>query len=261
MIGRRIGAQFYTLRNYVKTAEDFDNTCKKVSEIGYKTVQLSAVGDIPAEEIKKTLDKYSLEAVLTHRNSGEFENGLDKLIDFHKTIGCSTAGLGMLPKHSGITEESLVEFIGKYNDIAEKLGGNGITFSYHNHAIEFAKIKGKYIMDILAEETCPNFKFTLDVYWVAYSGIDPAECIMKYKNKIADIHFKDLGVDVSEGKPANSIVMLPVMEGNLKWDEIIEAADKSGAKWAQVEQDNCNGEDPFDCLKRSYENLKTKGFC
>ena len=27
-----------------------------------------------------------------------------------------------------------------------------------------------------------------------------------------------------------------------------------------VEQDNCNGEDPFDCLKRSYQNLKAHGF-
>ena len=27
-----------------------------------------------------------------------------------------------------------------------------------------------------------------------------------------------------------------------------------------VEQDDCNGEDPFDCLKRSFEYLKSRGF-
>lgn len=31
------------------------------------------------------------------------------------------------------------------------------------------------------------------------------------------------------------------------------------AQYLLVEQDNCNGEDPFDCLKRIYENLRAMG--
>ena len=31
------------------------------------------------------------------------------------------------------------------------------------------------------------------------------------------------------------------------------------AQYLLVEQDKCNGEDPFDCLKRSYENLRAMG--
>ena len=116
-------------------------------------------------------------------------------------------------------------------------------------------------MDIIAENSHPNFKLTLDVYWVAFCGINPVKCLEKYKNKIECIHFKDLGVDTNEGKMVNPIVMRAVSEGNLDWDEIIAASDESGAKWAQVEQDKCYGEDPFDCMKRSYEFLKTKGFC
>jgi len=56
---KRIGAQFYTVRNYVKTIEDFDVTCKKISDIGYKTVQISGV-PLEAKEMKTVLDKYSL---------------------------------------------------------------------------------------------------------------------------------------------------------------------------------------------------------
>lgn len=262
MVDRKIGAQFYTLREFCKTKEDFEKSCEKVSKIGYKTVQLSSIGPIAANDVKEIIDKYSLKAVLTHRPSQEFEEKTDELIEYHKTIGCDIAGLGVIPDFHNITEQYLNEFIKKYNIIAEKLEKNGITFAYHNHAIEFAKIKGKYIFDILAEETHPNFKFTMDVYWTAFAGINPAKCLVNHKGKIACVHFKDLGVDFSgEGKPMNIVVMRPVMEGNLNWDEIIAAADESGAKWAQVEQDNCNGEDPFDCLERSYKNLKTKGFC
>jgi len=42
---KRIGAQLYTIREFCKTLEDFDESCKKVSEMGYKVVQLSGIGD------------------------------------------------------------------------------------------------------------------------------------------------------------------------------------------------------------------------
>ena len=37
-------------------------------------------------------------------------------------------------------------------------------------------------------------------------------------------------------------------------------ADRLQTDAALVAQDNCNGEDPFDCLKRSYDYLKACGF-
>ena len=36
-----IGAQFYTLRNFCKTLDDFSETLKKVADIGYTSVQIS----------------------------------------------------------------------------------------------------------------------------------------------------------------------------------------------------------------------------
>jgi len=54
--------------------------------------------------------------------------------------------------------------------------------------------------------------------------------------------------------------MLPIGEGNLNWERIFAAAEKAGTKYMFVEQDKCNGEDPFDCLRRSYEFLSSKGF-
>ncbi|MDR2569543.1 MAG: hypothetical protein LBD23_04495 [Oscillospiraceae bacterium] len=44
------------------------------------------------------------------------------------------------------------------------------------------------------------------------------------------------------------------MEGNLNWPGIIDAAKFAGVKSAMVEQDDCYGTDPFDCLRTSYEN-------
>ena len=41
---------------------------------------------------------------------------------------------------------------------------------------------------------------------------------------------------------------------------LLEKAEAAGTKYMLVEQDNCNGEDPLDCLRRSYQYLRAMGF-
>ena len=49
-------------------------------------------------------------------------------------------------------------------------------------------------------------------------------------------------------------------EGNLPFPMIIRLLKALGTtKLALVEQDECYGEDPFDCLKRSFNYLKKEG--
>ena len=48
-------------------------------------------------------------------------------------------------------------------------------------------------------------------------------------------------------------------EGNLNFGKIISAAEDMGAEHLLVEQDDCYGEDPFECLKRSYLYLRAMG--
>ena len=35
---KRIGAQLYTVRDYMKTIEEFDQTCRRIHDIGYQIV-------------------------------------------------------------------------------------------------------------------------------------------------------------------------------------------------------------------------------
>lgn len=49
-------------------------------------------------------------------------------------------------------------------------------------------------------------------------------------------------------------------EGNINFDRVFASAENAGTQYMLVEQDDCNGENPFDCLKRSYDYLKSKGF-
>ena len=54
--------------------------------------------------------------------------------------------------------------------------------------------------------------------------------------------------------------MAVVGEGNINFDRVFEKAEAGGTQYMLVEQDDCNGEDPFDCLQRSYRYLKAQGF-
>ena len=104
MLDNRIGAQFFTIRNFCKTLEGFDESCRKVSEMGYKVVQLSGIGNFTGEEVKSVLDKYNLVCACTHRAPQNYLEHLEEEIKFHKTIGCKICGLGSMVE--GIQSDS-----------------------------------------------------------------------------------------------------------------------------------------------------------
>ena len=251
---RRIGAQFYTLRDHTRTIEDFELTCKKVSEIGYKIVQISGT-PLKAAEMKPILDHYGLQVVTTHRGFDDFRENLDDVIAYNRILGSELCGLGCLPECYRTDEEALKRFLEELESIVKTLKKEGLLFGYHNHDLEFVRLGGKQIMDWLVEETDPEtVQFIVDTFWVKVGGLDPAAFIRRLGGRAMAVHFKDLKVS-----PDNPQEMAEIGEGKLDWDEIIRACDEAGAKWALVEQDICR-RDPFESMKMSYDYLKGKGF-
>ena len=62
----KIGAQFYTVRDFCKDLDGFAETLKKIADIGYKTVQISGTCAFEPEWLKAQLDSNGLECVITH---------------------------------------------------------------------------------------------------------------------------------------------------------------------------------------------------
>lgn len=253
---KELCAQLYTVRDYCKTVRDFEATVKKLAAIGYSAVQISGIGPLKAEDIRAVCDCYGLRAVATHRPLDAFINAFDSEVAFHKTIGSGFAGIGAMPWENIKDYGTLSDFVKKTSEIARRLYAEGLVFTYHNHAAEFAKSGGSFVLDIIADSTpCECYKFILDTYWIAVAGLSPEKVIEKFAGRTAVVHFKDLAV-----KPGtNSAVMAPVGSGNLDWASIITASGFSGAEYAAVEQDICEG-DPFDALAESFAFLAKKGF-
>ena len=249
-----IGAQLFTLRKTCGNLEDFAETLKKVADIGYTVVQASGVCDYEPEWLDEQLKSNGLKCVITHINPEKIRTETEKVIADHKIFGCKYIGIGMMP--FSLTEAGSYEkFVSEFKEAARKIAQAGEYFMYHNHNNEFTKNpEGKLYLQCLAEDFAPEeMGFTLDTYWIQVGGGNPTEWIKKLSGRVPCIHLKDLATFGRETR------MAPVGEGNLDFESIIDAAESSGTEYMLVEQDNCYDDDPFDCMKRSYDNLRALG--
>lgn len=254
----QVAAQLYTLREFCKTPADIAKSMKKVAAIGYKAVQASALGPIEPKELKKIFDDNGLVCCATHEPLDAMLNQTEAVIEKHRILDCKYTALGgFFPKPEEMTEPNWTRFISEFNDAGRKFEGSGIRLGYHNHHHEFASLAGpgsKTIWQLLIEKLSPDLFLEIDTYWVQHGGADPAAWIEKLAGRVPAVHFKDMGISLDK-----KIEMRSVGGGNMNFDRIIAACKAAKVEWHIVEQDNCNGLDPFDCLKASLEWLKGKG--
>jgi len=249
----KIGAQLYTVREFTQTSEGFAETIKKIADMGYECVQISAIGaEISAEEVARICQANNLEIVITHMPLARIISETEQVIKEHATMGAKYIGLGMLPWESSKSKAGYVDFVNDIYPATKAIKEAGFQFMYHNHDFEFIRFDGRTAMDYLADQL-PDAGFTLDTFWIQAGGGDPAWWLKKLAGRVDVIHLKDFVIVDGERR------MAEVLEGNLNWDAIFEAAEVAGVKYAMVEQDDCYGKDPFECLRTSLENLKKYG--
>lgn len=247
----KVGAQFYTIRDHCKTLEDFSLSLRKVADMGYRYVQISGTCDYEASWLKAELDKNGLKCVLTHIPVPRLTGETEKVIADHDVFGCSHVGLGWYAFDEEKEDTSYANFLATYVPVAQKIREGGKLFMYHNHDQEFKRIGGKIVLDKLMEDVPADIMgFTLDTFWAQAGGADPAQCLEKLAGRIPCIHLKDY---------AYGRKMAVVGEGNINFDRVLEKAQAGGTEYLLIEQDDCNGEDPFECLRRSLNYLRAQG--
>ena len=258
----KIGAQLFTVRDFCKDLDEMDKSLKKLADIGFKYVQVSGVCEYDPAWLRDTLKKYGLECILTHTDAQKMIKDPETVVNNHNVFDCDYIGIGAMPglfDCNGKTVNEIVDdFFANFKKVTDTFKKNGKLLMYHNHAGEFVKLPGgKNVLDVLSEGTAPDeMGFTLDLYWIQYGGCNPVDIIEKLSGRISCVHFKDY-MQVRDSE--NPVRMAVVGEGNLNWDKIIPACEKAGVKYAFIEQDMTYGEDPFDCLKRSFDFLVAKG--
>jgi sugar phosphate isomerase/epimerase len=250
----KLTAQLYTVRHATQTAADFSTSMAKVAEIGYTAVQVSGIGPIPHEEVKAITDANGLKICITHVGFDYLQEDIDAAIAQHKLWECPNVAIGSMPgRYRDGGEEGFRAFAHDATEIGKQLAAAGLTFSYHNHSFEFARFGSRTGLDIIYDESDPQYlKAEIDTYWVQHGGGDVIAWIRRMEDRMPVIHFKDMVI--YDGQQ----IMAEIGEGNLNWSGILTACAEAGVEWYAIEQDRCM-RDPFESLKISYQNLRSMG--
>ena len=250
-----VGAQLFTVRDYVKDIPGIVETFRKVREIGYTAVQISGFGKVDPDELVKAIIDSGLDIASSHTSWNRFQNDLDGVIAEHKAWKSTHLAIGGVPNEYR-NLEGIKRFIDEVIPIAEQLAEEGMDFSYHNHNWELAKFNGTPWLSALYDQASPeHLKAELDVYWIQAGGGDPTEWVTRCSGREPLVHLKDMCVTQDREQR-----FAEIGEGNLNWPAILKAATDGGAKYVLVEQDHCYDRNPFESLALSYENLKALGY-
>lgn len=248
-----VAAQLYTIRDWLKTPAEIAESLARVREIGYRAVQLSGLGPIETGELKSILAAEGLTCASTHEDADEILERPEAVADRLAELGCTLTAYPY-PRaisFAGMTE--VKDFASRLNRSGRILSERGVTLAYHNHNIEFVRIGGRPILEIIYEETDPSFlKAELDTYWVQAGGGNPVDWCARMSSRLPMLHIKDYGVS-----DEHEAVFREIGRGNLNWPAIIAAAEESGCRQFVVEQDGSWIEDdPFASLAASFEYIR-----
>ena len=187
----------------------------------------------------------------THEPGDKILNEPQAIVARLKKLDCRITAY---PYPSGInltTLETVKDFCRRLNTAGKVLHEAGQILCYHNHQIEFQRVAGRSVLEIIYAETDQRYlQGEPDTYWVQHGGGDPVAWCERLKGRLPIIHLKDYTVLAD-----NKATYTEIGNGNLNWKKIIAAADAGGCQWFTVEQDTCPG-DPFDSLRQSFDYLK-----
>lgn len=246
---KKLGVQLYTVRDFMNTSEEIAATFKRLKDMGYDEAQTAGC-KIDYEEFGALAKEAGIALIGTHENFQRMLNDFDEAVRIQQVLDSPFMGIGGASQYE--TEASALEFVKSVNEIGKKLVPYGMKFTYHHHSFEFVPTDtGRHLMDIYAEGFDKDtVSFCLDTYWLQNGGADVRHWIEMLKNRVDILHLKDMKKSRHENDWFKCY-FAEIGYGNLWWDGIFDAAEKTGVKHYIVEQDI--SENPFKSLEMSSE--------
>jgi len=242
----QISLQLYTVRE--ETARDMPGTLRRISEIGYPAVEFAGFGGLSAEDLRNILADLGLRVSGAHVPFDSWEKDPEAVLNDMHALSCNHAIVPIAPPEYRRDEAELAKLARSLNRWGELCRQEGMTFSYHNHDFEFAPLGGTTMWDVLVRETDPELVyFELDLYWVRSGGADPETLLRDLADRIPLVHLKDMASDDQRSD-------LPVGEGTMPWNGLLEAAGAAGVEWYVAEQDNPR--DALEDVRTSLQHLQ-----
>lgn len=262
-----IGLQLYTIRDAM--AADVPGSLKKVSDIGYKYIELAGYanskfyGYEPAEFLK-LVNGLGMEILSSHTQveaQGITLENAKVMAEDHAKLGVKYCMQPWVVPEARTTIASYQKMAADWNKVGGIMKENGIQFGYHNHNFEFNTVEGKvpYFDVFMAELDKDLVTMEIDLFWTTKAGQKPVEIFNKYPGRFQVFHMKDMFTNEAPFYTTDGVTdFAPVGAGVINFKEILAAKDVAGMKYMIVEQDSTKDGKPFDAIQTSITNLTTK---
>lgn len=267
-----VALQIYSVRDDAE--KDFRGTLKKVADMGYDGVEFAGLYGHTAEEVRSICEETGLVPISAHVPYDALSGDTAATLKVYSDIGCKYIAIPYLTPEYRPGSGRFDEVIANAAVIGKAAKALGMQLLYHNHDFEFAKVDGKYALDILYDSVPEEYlKTELDTCWVNVGGEDPVKYLRKYAGRAPVVHLKDFTgvksenmyalIGIDDKKQAEEIEddkfsFRPVGYGKQDIPSILIASEKAGAEWVVVEQDMPSlGKTPMECAEMSIKYLRT----
>ncbi len=252
----KVSIQLWTFAEYIGFGSDaatqvrHEEVLRRLSEMGYRTVEPFTLSGSTAEQYAALLRGYGLKASGRHVDVGAPESpvNITQILEENRVLGTTYFGSGSTPRDH-TTEAQWTAYAQYLDTVGEQARTAGQTLMIHNHDWELATLgDGRTGFDILMQHTEPmNVVFQLDLYWATFAGADPVQLIEEYGNRIRLFHVKDLNPTLN-----NRIEI--VGRGNIDFPSIFAAAGGS-TRYFVVEHDPRFGDPTFNPFEAAQEGF------
>lgn len=258
---KTIGLQLYTLRD--ELPKDVKGILEKVALAGYIEVELYGFSikdkfwGLEPQELKKILDTNKLKAVSGHYGLGTYLSDgntteLEAAIKAAKVLKSEYITIPWLDESLRKNADDYRKITSLLNKAGEMCKAAGLKLAYHNHDFEFKKLGDITGYEILLKETDKNLVFfEMDLYWIAYSKINPLELFKQNPGRFTMWHVKDMDKNT---KTLNA----EIGSGVIDFKSIFAEAKLSGMKHFFVEQETNYKPNAIESIKTSCEFIAKK---
>ena len=205
--------------------------------------------------------EFDLKVPGIHEDIGRLEKESRAVINQAHTFDTKYVILTGMYGYNYCDRESVLRLADRLNVIGRQLTGENLSFLYHNHNVELAKVAPhQTAYELLIQNLDPDYvNFEFDSYWMTDAGVNVSEIMKELGSRMKLWHINDRGIK-KEGTAMTPIAKYDSKElgyGCMDLDTLMKIALHNGIDAVILESHrNWAGGSPVKSFELSAEYLK-----